>query len=89
MNPTQPEDKELSEILEKYWYIGNGRTKQSNIAEAKQQLIAWRDNQKTFTTYTGETISLCDNCPQFKSNGGWEITQCNDCRKKLEEPSHE
>lgn len=35
----------------------------------------------TFITYTGEPIRLCSNCPQFKqANGGWEITQCNDCR---------
>jgi hypothetical protein len=36
--------------------------------------------EQQFSTYNGETIKLCSDCPQFRRNGGWEITQCNNCR---------
>lgn len=39
--------------------------------------------QGQFTTYTGEAISLCSNCPQFKRENGWDITQCNHCATRL------
>jgi hypothetical protein len=38
------------------------------------------EDKQQFTTYTGETIKLCDSCPQHKKGNGWQVTQCNDCQ---------
>lgn len=49
--------------------------------EVREKIDILMAGNKRFTTYTGETIKLCDNCSQFKRDGSWEIRQCNRCAR--------
>lgn len=82
------QQQEITKILEQY------RNNPSNSNKYRFELFAYIDKaleqaeqtpQGQFITYTGEAISLCSNCPQFKRENGWDITQCNHCATRLDQ----
>ncbi len=60
------------EQVDRYW----------PIVEAWHHRESAKEREAGFTTYTGEKISLCDNCSQIRFSRGWQITQCNSCQDK-------
>jgi hypothetical protein len=91
--PTSDYETKLDTILltfaKKIENMPRGKTYDwENEKQAITSLLNTELDKKTFTTYTGESIKLCNDCPQFKREDGWQITQCNHCETSLKERNH-